>query len=120
MRLAALLVAALAAVPAFAADVTGKWKATAAGPDGQNMEIVFDLKLEAGKLTGTATTPMGEIPISNATLDGTAISFDVDAGGFKVVHKGTVSNDSMKLTVTFGDSGMPPMEMTASRQPAAK
>jgi hypothetical protein len=120
MRIAATVFAVLLAASAFAADVTGNWKATAPSPDGQTMEIVFALKLDGTKLTGNATGPMGEMPISNGTLEGDAISFDVDAGGMTITHKGTVSGDTMKLKVEFGGGAMPPIEMTATRVPTDK
>ena len=101
----------LLAVSAFAADVTGKWKATTEGPNGQ-MEITFDLKADGNKLTGTATGPMGQVPISEGKLDGDKISFTVETDQFKVTHKGTVSGDEMKLEVNIGDETM---QMTAKR-----
>lgn len=107
----ALMILALA-VSAFAADVSGKWKASVEGPDGQTMEIVFAFKVEGAKLTGTATGPMGEMPISDGRLEGDAISFTVGGDDFKVVHKGKVSGDEMKLKVEMGERTF---EMTAKR-----
>jgi hypothetical protein len=107
----ALAVVVLAAV-AFAADVTGVWKASMQGPDGQSMELTFNLKADGAKLTGTVTTPMGEMPISEGKIDGDKIEFTVETDQFKVVHKGTVTGDTMKLTV---DMGGQTMEMTAKR-----
>lgn len=118
MRIAGTLLAVLLAASAFAADVSGKWKASFPGPDGQSMELVFDIKVEGAKMTGTATSPMGQIPISNGSLEGDKISFDVDAGGMIINHKGTVSGDTMKLKVSGGM--MPETEMTATRVPAEK
>jgi hypothetical protein len=116
MRIAATLVAVLLAASAFAADaVTGQWKASAPGPDGQTMELVFTLKAEGTALTGTVNSPMGEMAISKGKLEGDAISFDVDANGMTITHKGTVSGDTMKLKVEFGGAPMPAMDMTATR-----
>ena len=111
MKIAAVLMTLMLAASAFAADVTGKWKASLEGPDGQ-MEITFNLKLEGNKITGTATGPMGESPISEGTLDGEHISFTVATEQFKILHKGTVSGDEMKLKVEIGDNIM---DMTAKR-----
>jgi hypothetical protein len=106
----ALLTIALA-VSAFAADLAGKWKATTEGPNGQ-MEIIFNFKTDGNKTTGTATGPMGDLPISDIKLDGENISFTVEAGEMKLVHKGTISGNEMKLKVDAGDQVM---EMTAIR-----
>jgi hypothetical protein len=120
MRIAATVLAVLVAASAFAAEVTGQWKASAPGPDGQTMELVFTLKAEGTALTGTVNSPMGEMAISKGKLEGDAISFDVDANGMTITHKGTVSGDTMKLKVEFGGAAMPPMDMTATRLPPAK
>jgi hypothetical protein len=66
-------------IPALAADVNGKWKASFQDPNGQNMEIIFDLKVDGEKLTGTADSPMGNNTITEGKLVGDAISFTVDA-----------------------------------------
>ena len=107
MRIAAALMTLLLTVSAFAADATGKWKASMEGPNGQ-MELTFNLKAEGGKLTGT----MGELPISDGKVDGDNVQFTVETDQFKVVHKGTISGNDMKLKVEIGDQTM---EMTAKR-----
>jgi hypothetical protein len=107
----ALLALVMGAV-AMAEDVTGVWKASMQGPDGQSMEITFNLKADGAKVTGTAATPMGEMPITEGKVDGDKIEFTVATDQFKVVHKGTFTGDTMKLTVDMGDQKM---EMTAKR-----
>ncbi len=114
-RTAATVFAVLLSASAFAADIAGKWKANAPGPGGQTMEIVFTLKAEGSTVTGTSSTPMGESPISNGKIEGDAISFDVDAGGMKISHKGKVTGDTMTLNVTFEGGMMPPIDLTAKR-----
>jgi hypothetical protein len=111
MKLAATLAILVVAFPALAADLSGKWKASVEGPDGQTMEITFTFKVDGDKFTGTALGPMGEMPISDGKLDGDAISFTV-GDEFKVLHKGKVSGDEMKLKVEMGERTF---EMTAKR-----
>ena len=117
MKLAVAVLALFTAASAFAADATGKWKASAPAPDGQTMELVFTLKVDGNLLSGTVLGPMGEMPISDGKADGDAISFNVDTGGFVIGHKGTVAADALKLTVTMGDQVF---DMTATRAPAAQ
>ncbi len=102
---------------AFAADVTGKWKATTQSPDGQSMQLTFNLKQDGEKLTGAVESQMGEMPISDGKVTGDAITFTVEMGEMKIVHKGTVSGNDMKLKVEIGDQTM---DMTAKREAAAK
>ena len=42
---------------AVAADVTGKWVAQVPGRDGQSREVVYNLKADGAKLTGTMSGP---------------------------------------------------------------
>ena len=111
MKIAAILLTVMLAASAFAADIAGKWTATTEGPNG-SMTIVFDFKVDGQNLSGTAASDMGEMKITEGTIDGDKITFTVEAGDFKVVHKGTVSGDEMKLNVEIGDQKM---EMTAKR-----
>jgi hypothetical protein len=98
--------------------VTGKWKASVPGPDGSTMELVFTFKADGAKLSGSMSGgPMGEAPLSDVKLEGDAISFTVDMGDFKILHKGTVAGDTMTLKVMMGDQGF---DMTAKRVPAEK
>jgi hypothetical protein len=103
MRISTILITLTLAVSAFAADVAGKWKANVEGPNG-SMQITFDLKVDGKKITGKAISDMGEMPITDGTIDGDNISFTVETDQFKVVHKGTVSGNEMKLKVDMGDN----------------
>ena len=95
----ATLLLFLMTVCAFAADVTGKWKSNVKSPDGQEMEITFNLKQDGETLGGTAEGPMGEMKITEGSVKGDAVQFTVETDQFKVVHKGTVSGDEIKLKV---------------------
>jgi|WetSurMetagenome_2_1015567.scaffolds.fasta_scaffold1478772_1 hypothetical protein len=112
MRYLSTLLLLLIAASAFAADVTGKWKATVQSPDGQEMEITINLKQDGEALSGIVEGPMGEMKITDGSMKGDAIAFTVEAEQFKVVHKGTVSGDEMKLKVEMGDQSF---DMTAKR-----
>ncbi|MGJ5816453.1 hypothetical protein [Paludibaculum fermentans] len=111
MRIKAVILMLTMALSAFAADVAGKWKATMEGPNG-SMQLTFDLKVDGNKITGKATGDMGEMKITDGTIDGDRISFAIETEQMKVVHKGTVSGDEMKLKVEVGDNSM---EMVAKR-----
>jgi len=103
MKYIATLLLFLMTVCAFAADATGKWKSSVTSPDGQEMEITFNLKQDGEALDGTAESPMGETKITEGSVNGDAIQFTVETDQFKIVHKGTLSGDEMKLKVEMGD-----------------
>ena len=113
MKSAIALVVLSFACVALAADVTGTWNATTQGPDGQEMKLVFHLKQDGDKLSGTVEGPAGEVAIKEGSVNGDAIEFTVELNEMKIVHKGTVSGDEMKLHVEIGEQTM---EMTAKRE----
>jgi len=101
----------LAAAPARAADVDGKWSGTLEGPMGA-VQIGFTFKADGATLTGTTSGPDGgELPIKNGKIDGDKISFvvSIDFGGmaFDLNYTGVVSPDTIKLTIDI--PGMPIM-----------
>ncbi|MCW5964794.1 MAG: hypothetical protein KIT83_12200 [Bryobacterales bacterium] len=104
---------ALVAITAFGADVAGTWKGALETQNG-TLEIEYQFKAEDGKLTGTASSHMGSIAITDGKVDGDNITFTIATGEYTVVHKGTVSGDEMKLTA---DVGSRTLEITAKRVP---
>lgn len=85
MQYQAILLGALA-LPVFAADLTGTWKADFTGDLDSRpktvSEIILDLKAEGGKITGTAHMGAwpGTAPISSGKIEGDRISFVVVGG----------------------------------------
>jgi hypothetical protein len=120
--MAALLLVFVAA--GLAADVTGKWVAQVPGRDGTPREQVFNLKQSGETLTGAISGGMGggagERQISDGKVSGNSISFTVvmEFGGntMKMLYKGTVSGNEMKLSSTREGSDRPPREITAKKQ----
>jgi hypothetical protein len=113
-RLWMLLLAALFVFTLSAADIAGNWKASVQGPDG-SMEITFTFKVDGGKITGTSTSQMGEMPLSEIKVDGDNVSFVVAMQDMKILHKGTISGSEMKLDVTFAGMDQT-MQITAKKQ----
>jgi opacity protein-like surface antigen len=100
----AALVLATLATASFAADVTGKWTAEMAGPNGQTRTSTFDFKVEGEKLTGTVGGGRGDAPISDGTVKGDEIAFNVvrnfNGNEMKIAYKGKVAGDVIKMSVT--------------------
>ncbi len=97
----------LFAVAAFAADVNGKWTYEMTTPNGDKREGTLNLKAEGEKLTGTVSGMRGETPISDGKISGDDISFAVvrsrDGQEFKMLYKGKVVGNELKLNVQFGE-----------------
>jgi hypothetical protein len=91
-----------------AADITGKWKATAEGPNG-SMERTFDFKVEGAKLTGeTTSSMMGKSTLMDGKVDGDSFSFSINVkfqdNEVKVEYKGKVTGNEITMTGSFGGS----------------
>ena len=104
---------------AHAADINGKWIAQVPGRDGQTRETTFNFKVEENKLTGTVTGRQGDNPISDGKISGEDISFTVtpNFGGnqVKLLYKGKIVGDEIKLTRTREGGDQPGQEFTAKR-----
>lgn len=93
---------ALFALISMAADVTGKWIAQIPGRDGQTREVVYNLKADGAKLTGTMSGPQGaEIAISDGKVDGDNIAFSVklefNGNSMTRNYTGVVAGDEIKM-----------------------
>lgn len=108
----------LAAGAVLAADVTGKWVAQVPGRGGETREATFTFKADGNQLTGSVTSPRGEMPISDGKVDGDQISFnqvlEFNGNEVKLMFKGKVSGDEIKFT-RQREGGDRVQEFTAKR-----
>src|SRR3954447_13646561 len=94
---------ALFAFTAAAADVTGTWKGSAETENG-TIERTFIFKVDGNKLTGETTSSMfGKSTISDGKIEGDTLSFTINVkfqdNEMKLTYTGKVSGDTMKLHV---------------------
>jgi hypothetical protein len=100
MRKSIILLAALS-LAAFAADVTGSWKASVETPNG-SIDLTYVLKADGNTVTGTIQSPMGDTKIDEGKLDGDKISFSSTVENMgKMTYTGTVKDDVMTLKFAF-------------------
>ena len=108
-----------ATLVAHAADITGKWTAQVPGRDGQTREQTFTFKVEGEKLTGTTSGRNGDQAISDGTVKGDAVAFNVVANfngqDVKIVYKGTIAGDEIKFTRQREGGDQPPAEFVAKK-----
>ena len=103
------LVLLLAAAPAFAGEVDGKWTGSVDSPNGP-FQVNYQFKTEGNKVTGVAIGPDGStLPFKNVKLDGHKISFSLDIdfgqGPTTFNYTGVISGGEMKIHSEF--MGMP-------------
>jgi hypothetical protein len=104
----------LLALPATAADVTGKWKAEFTTPDGTQRVNTFTFKVDGGTLTGSVAGAQDETPIKDGKVSGDDLSFTADRPFGTFTYTGKIGGDSIKFKVVFNDQTF---EMTAKRVP---
>jgi len=117
-RLCFLLIAFAAA--AWAADISGNWKATADTPNG-TIERTFVFKVDGHKLTGETTSNMfGKSTIEDGKVDGDDVSFTItiNMGGNegKAHYKGKVDGDTIHFKVEIPSIDQT-IELDAKRVP---
>lgn len=119
------LIFLLAALPAFAAEPTGKWKATFDTQIGKQ-SYVFDIKAEGDKVAGKATGDVnGENSHTAELRDGKlagdtitfAESFPFQGNDITITYSGKISGDEIKFTRKVGDFATE--ELVAHREKSA-
>ena len=106
---------------AFAADLTGKWKAEFTTPVGGTQKYTFEFKADGAKLTGKAyferMGQKGEADLLEGKIAGDEISFieNLDTGGdtLSITYKGKIAGDEIKFARQVGDFST--VEFTAKR-----
>jgi hypothetical protein len=97
-------------LPAFAADVDGKWTGTLSTPMG-DIPVSYEFKADGKVLAGTTHGFDGatQVPVKNGTIDGNKIAFSVsfDFGGtpLEISYTGVVTPTEIQITGDF--MGMP-------------
>ena len=56
------------------------------------------------KLTGTAITPKGDMPINDGTIKGNAFTFNVIVNNMEIDHSGKFYGDSVGVDISLGEA----------------
>lgn len=102
-----------------AADITGKWKGTAEGPNGP-IERTFVFKQEGSKLTGETNSDFtGKSAITDGKVEGDTITFTIAAkfqdNDITLTYKGKITGEEIKFAVEIPGNPGPAIEYTAKR-----
>lgn len=123
-RFLAVLALLIAAVPAAAADLPGRWTAEFDSPIGVQ-KYVYEFKKSGDVLTGEATFDhsmgKGTVPLKDVKLEGEKITFTepltIDGSEITITYSGTFAGDELKLTRNVGQFGTE--QLTAKRAAAS-
>jgi hypothetical protein len=106
----------LGSAMALAADLSGKWTASVETPRG-TQTLTFDFHVDGAKLTGTVSSPRGEMEIQDGKIDGDTVTFNqtmsFNGNEFKIAYKGKIDADTIKFTRQAGDR--PAQDFVATR-----
>jgi alpha-galactosidase len=91
-------------------DISGTWVAQRQLPNGDVAELIYEIKVADGKITGYQRLPFGDAFIVDGKVDGDQVelTLDVDAPGGpqRRVVKGTIVGDELRVTPAL--PGPPP------------
>jgi len=92
----------------YAADVTGKWRASFDSGIGPQ-KYTYEFKVNGTALTGKVDSGWGETEIQQGKMNGDEISFveiiDFAGDTTRVTYRGKVSGDQIKFTRQVGEVG---------------
>jgi imidazolonepropionase-like amidohydrolase len=104
--------------PGGAVDPSGEWSLTVDTPGGEQAARL-SIQKEGDQITGTLSTPLGNVNINTGTINGNEIRLTatIDMGGQSVqaTLTGTIEGDSMKGAVVMGSIGS--YSFTGNRTP---
>jgi hypothetical protein len=124
IRLFGVLALLLAALPASAAELAGRWTAEFDTQIGVQ-KYVFEFSKSGDTLTGVATFERsvgnGSAPLKNVKVDGDKVTFEeplsFDGNEMTIVYSGTLAGDELKLERKVGEIATE--QLTAKRASAA-
>ncbi|MFZ0454183.1 MAG: sialate O-acetylesterase [Ignavibacteriaceae bacterium] len=83
--------------------IDGTWIGLVSGPQGE-MELTFTFKINGDTLTGTDSSSLGVIDLTNGIVNGNDFSFDVDLNGMKISHECKyLNNDTVDVVADVMD-----------------
>jgi hypothetical protein len=71
-------------------------------PDGNDLNVFYNFKVNGDTLTGTAESPEGVVPIDSGKVAGNTFSFQVTVDGNAYPHTGKLYDDSCGIDIDFG------------------
>jgi hypothetical protein len=84
-------------------DVNGRWLAIVKTPDGNNLLLTFDFKVDGGRVTGTGESPAGSVDIHDGTYADGVVKFKVTIDGQDYPHELTATADGKLVgSIDFG------------------
>ena len=94
-----LLICCFLASFATITDFSGMWTGTLKTDTGEMYPLLYNFRVDGDKLTGTAKTPKGDLPIDDGKVTGTDFKFTVTLGNMEIEHSGKFYGDSVGVDI---------------------
>lgn len=86
------------------ADLNGKWTGTFTGPNGNDVDLVYTIKIDGDKLTGEATAQGITLKLDSGKITGTDFKFSItNPEGVNIPHAGKyfAQGDSISMNADY-------------------
>jgi len=84
------------------ADLNGKWRGSVTAPDGSEIQLTYNFKVDGDKLTGSAESDGREVKIDSGIVKGNDLKFSVtNTEGIVIPHEGKYYDDSVSMNINF-------------------
>jgi len=86
------------------ADLNGKWSGNVTTPDGQEITLTYNIKVDGEKLTGTGESQGNSVNLDEGVLKGNDFTFKItNTDGLVIPHSGKYypQGDSVSLNVDY-------------------
>ena len=100
-----LVVACVVVCLAIAADLTGKWSGSFKTPQGE-FPVKYTFKVDGDKLTGSADSDQGSLPISDGKINGNDFTFSLDFNGTAIKNTGKFYGDSVTIDAEINGTAL--------------
>ncbi|MFI5137897.1 MAG: hypothetical protein ACHQIM_08710 [Sphingobacteriales bacterium] len=100
----ALLLFCFFAVFATIENLNGRWTGTLKTDEGEEYPLLYNFKIDGDKITGTAKTPKGDMPINDGKITGDTFTFNVIVNKMEIDHSGKFYGDSVGVDISLGDA----------------
>lgn len=84
--------------------LNGKWTGTLKTDQGDEYPLLYNFTISGNKLTGTAKTPKGDMPINDGEIKGNTFTFNVTVANMEIDHSGKFYGDSVAVDLSMGDA----------------
>ena len=79
----------------------GHWQGVVGTPDRNEYVVRYTFLSDGTTLSGTTESNTGTADISGGAVYGNEFAFHVDVGGVEILHSGTLSGDTIQMSIDY-------------------